>query len=229
VLSEPPMASPDEPGSPEVDDRGASRVAPCTVMPGSSIGCWASAAGLRAVRPATGHRYASKRTDDERMTPLHDRSEAATTHEPSAEESRTAGTARRPERTPHLANPADRNAPRSGHDRHDTSLEHTSTSPLRWSARPCAPRGRWATGAGRSPGSRLMRVASTFPPVARQWLLGRRSPLTVAGAAAALRRSLAPRSLFTRQASARRPDGNRHARPSEANRMRGCQQLASVH
>src|SRR5262245_1548734 len=38
-----------------------------------------------------------------------------------------------------------------------------------------------------------------LPAVLRQWLLGRRSPLTVAGAAAALRRNLAPRSLFTRR------------------------------
>jgi hypothetical protein len=39
-----------------------------------------------------------------------------------------------------------------------------------------------------------MRIASAFPPVARQWLLGRRSPLTVAGAAAALRGQ--PRTAF---------------------------------
>src|SRR5690606_2618649 len=45
--------------------------------------------------------------------------------------------------------------------------------------------------------SRRLRLPAGF----RQWLLGRRSPLTVAGAAAALRPTcrvdLAPRSLFT--------------------------------
>ena len=58
-----------------------------------------------------------------------------------------------------------------------------------------------------------MRIASAFPPVARQWHLGRRSPLTVAGAAAALRpKSLAPRSLFTRRSptgAATRPSRGR--------------------
>ena len=63
-----------------------------------------------------------------------------------------------------------------------------------------------------------MRVASAFPPVARQWHEGRRSPLTVAGAAAALRHRqgfLAPRSLFTR----RHPESrqrDRHAPTIEA-------------
>jgi len=90
-----------------------------------------------------------------------------------------------------------------GHDRHDPTLDH-ETSPLRVSAQLHAPRRWWATGAGRSPGSRLLRLAPAFPPAARQWHLGRCSPLTVAGAAAAWRRDLAPRSLFTRPRRYRR-------------------------
>jgi hypothetical protein len=138
--------------------------------------------------------------------------------------SRPNSIARRPRADAASSRSADRNAPRSGHDRHDTSLEHTSTSPLRWSARPHAPRGRWATGAGRSPGSRLVRVASAFPPIARQWLLGRRLPLTVAGAAAALRsKTLAPRSLFTRQA----PQGDRTGTVTRGQRSKGDARLST--
>ena len=63
-----------------------------------------------------------------------------------------------------------------------------------------------------------MRVASAFPPVARQWHVGRRSPLTVAGAAAALRhrpRLLAPRSLFTRR-DPREPQTGTVTRPDRS-------------
>ena len=74
----------------------------------------------------------------------------------------------------------------------------TASSPLRFSALPRAPHGRWATRAGRSPGSRLERSS---PPSRvqhplglwpsehlEQWHWGRCSPLTVAGAAAGLAR-----------------------------------------
>jgi len=101
-----------------------------------------------------------------------------------------------------------------------------ATSPLRWSARPRAPCGRWATGAGRSPGSRLWRIASAFPPDARQWLWGRRSPLTVAGAAAALRSK--PRTAFPfHPPSLGKETGREPSRgESEAKCVRSCQQDA---
>src|SRR5262245_41623083 len=69
-----------------------------------------------------------------------------------------------------------------------------------------------------------MRIASAFPPKIRQWHLGRRSPLTVAGAAAALRGSLlAPRSLFTRRARTATAAGPSRA-SIEAKRRLDCQQ-----
>jgi hypothetical protein len=62
-------------------------------------------------------------------------------------------------------------------------------SPLRLSVPPHAPYGRWATRVGRSPGSRLKRPAPAFPKVRTRTVSGileQGSPLTVAGAAAAL-------------------------------------------
>jgi len=92
----------------------------------------------------------------------------------------------------------------------------TEPSPLRWSARPRAPRRWWATRAGRSPGSRLRRIASAFPPVARQWHGRRRSPLTVAGAAAALRPSWTSyRVPFSPPRPCEGPRRDRHARWSK--------------
>jgi hypothetical protein len=73
-------------------------------------------------------------------------------------------------------------------------------SPLRLSVPPHAPYGRWATRAGRSPGSRLKRPVPAFPKVRMRTVSGnleQGSPLTVAGAAAALDEMSEPRSLFT--------------------------------
>jgi hypothetical protein len=105
-----------------------------------------------------------------------------------------------------------------------TPTHDTAPSPLRWSARPRAPHGRWATRAGRSPGSRLGRIASTFPP----------SPAVASGAMLAAyscggsrgfeaRGDLAPRSLFhsPHPIWARR---DRHAASMEAKATQACQQ-----
>ena len=70
-----------------------------------------------------------------------------------------------------------------------------------------------------------MRVASAFPPVARQWHLGRRSPLTVAGAAAALRSKPSHRVPFSPAAARKAPDGT-VTRADRSKRSRSCQQDA---
>jgi hypothetical protein len=93
----------------------------------------------------------------------------------------------------------------------DVSPPVTHQSPLRLSAPAHAPCIGWATRAGRSPGSRLDRLAQPSRPISigASGRYGQNSPLTVAGAATDCEREgSAPCSLFTR--SCRCTIGNQH-------------------
>ena len=79
-------------------------------------------------------------------------------------------------------------------------LPTTTQSPLRRSALPRAPHGRWATRAGRSPGSRLERLLrpSRGRDVRRQWHVWRRLAAYSCGGSRGIRANgPSPRSLFT--------------------------------
>jgi hypothetical protein len=189
-------------GCPVDGRRGGVSVAPSTTIPGRVV-CAAAVAGITSAPATASQGHAPRGAPD---LCLHS-SERIAMRPLLRRVIRRSLQRGEPSPHAHLEIRSSRPAPAGGHRSrilhasfNCDCLPTTTQSPLRRSALPRAPHGRWATRAGRSPGSRLERLLrpSRGRDVRRQWHVWRRLAAYSCGGSRGIRANgPSPRSLFT--------------------------------